>query len=71
VCFWAPSNVIKYTTKQLLDIASSTRSGMEVAKADLVLGNRKENPGTSRAAPSDAAVQSSKKGTKGGRRRQK
>jgi hypothetical protein len=34
---------------------------MEVAKADLVLGNRKANLRTSRAAPSDAAVQSSKR----------
>jgi hypothetical protein len=65
--FWAPNDIIRYTTKGLLDIAAQHATMEEVDRPPPVLGNRGAVPGSSKAAPSGFTVQ----GIKGGKKRRK
>jgi hypothetical protein len=65
--FWALNDIIRYTTKGLLDIATQHATMEEAARPPPVLGNRGAVPGSSKAAPSGVTVQ----GIKGGKKRRK
>jgi hypothetical protein len=61
--FWAPKDFVRYTTKELLGIATYHATREEVVKPLPV-----PVPGSSRAAPSGVAVHGTKKVSKGGKK---
>jgi hypothetical protein len=67
----APNNIVRYTTNELLDNAIQDATNEEAVRTVLVLGGWEAVPHSSRDAPSNIIVQGSKKGTKGGKKRQK
>jgi hypothetical protein len=57
------------TTKELLDIATRYASGEEAVKATFTLVYSGMATGGGRAAPTNTTIRSTKKGTKGGKKR--
>jgi hypothetical protein len=69
--FCARNDVVRYTTKELLDIAAQCTTNEEVVGSLLVLGGREVAPNNSRATPYNIAVQGAKKDAKDGKKRWK
>jgi hypothetical protein len=69
--FWAPNNIVRYTTEEVLDIAAQYTTDEEAARALLVSGGREAIPGSSRVAPSNIDIQGIEKDAKGNKKRQK
>jgi hypothetical protein len=70
-CFWAPNDVFRYTTMELLDIAAQCTRDEEVAGAVLILSDWEAVQGISRVVPFDVTDQGVKKCAKGRKKRQK
>jgi hypothetical protein len=67
--FCARNDVVRYTTKELLDIAAQCTTNEEVVGSLLVLGGREVAPNNSRATPYNIVVQGAKKDAKDGKKR--
>jgi hypothetical protein len=66
-----PNNVIKYTTKELLEIVVWHASGEEAVRVVFILGDEKMAPGSSWPVPSKATSKGAKKCAKGGKKGRK
>jgi hypothetical protein len=66
---WNPRRTVKYTTKELLDIAAQYITNEEATGPLLVPRGREVVPGSSQAAPSDITIHGAKNDTKGGKMR--
>jgi hypothetical protein len=63
------NDIIKYTTQELLDIATQHPPGEEAARAVFILGSEKTPPDSNRVTPPKATGKGTKKGAKGGKKR--
>jgi hypothetical protein len=67
--FWALNDIIRYTVKELLNIATHHATYEETVGPILVPGGREVVLSSSRVAPSNIVVQGTKKDAKGGKKR--
>jgi hypothetical protein len=68
-CFRALNNIIRYTTKELLDITTKYATNKEAVGSLLEPGDREAVLSNSRATPSIVVVQDVKKDAKDGKKR--
>jgi hypothetical protein len=66
-CFLASNDIVRYTTRELLDVAAQYTTNKEASSPLPVPGEREAIPGNSRAAPSNITIQGTMKDVKGGR----
>jgi hypothetical protein len=69
--FWVPKDAFRYTTEELRIIATQYVTSKEAAELLPVPSSREATPGSSNMAPSAAADQDAKWGTKGDKKRRK
>jgi hypothetical protein len=69
--FWAPNDIFRYTTEELLGITTQYATSKEACERIPVQGSREAVPDSNKAMPYNAAVQNSKKDAKGGKKRRK
>jgi hypothetical protein len=69
--FQALNNIVRYTTEELLSIATLYATRKVEARPLPVPGSKEVNPSNNKAVPSSIIIQGTKMDTKGGNKRQK